>query len=77
MENLSFPLLTTFLLHFLSLIPPQSAFMLILCERCPWPVFPTVLCFSLPVLPKFEVIFEVPNQVYALDTTFLLRVCGR
>ncbi|XP_063250393.1 alpha-2-macroglobulin-like protein 1 [Prinia subflava] len=29
------------------------------------------------VLPKFEVIFEVPKQIYALDTTFLLRVCGR
>ncbi|NWT12646.1 A2ML1 protein, partial [Vireo altiloquus] len=29
------------------------------------------------VLPKFEVIFEVPNQIYALDTTFPLRVCGR
>ncbi|NXX33568.1 A2ML1 protein, partial [Nicator chloris] len=29
------------------------------------------------VLPKFEVIFEAPNQIYALDTTFLLRVCGR
>ncbi|NWR11706.1 A2ML1 protein, partial [Paradoxornis webbianus] len=29
------------------------------------------------VLPKFEVILEVPNQIYALDTTFLLRVCGR
>ncbi|NXM61036.1 A2ML1 protein, partial [Illadopsis cleaveri] len=29
------------------------------------------------VLPKFEVIFEVPSQIYALDTTFLLRVCGR
>ncbi|NXH96389.1 A2ML1 protein, partial [Pachycephala philippinensis] len=29
------------------------------------------------VLPKFEVIFEAPKQVYALDTTFPLRVCGR
>ncbi|NXK67949.1 A2ML1 protein, partial [Sylvietta virens] len=29
------------------------------------------------VLPKFEVIFEAPNHIYALDTTFLLRVCGR
>ncbi|NXW23008.1 A2ML1 protein, partial [Circaetus pectoralis] len=29
------------------------------------------------VLPKFEVIFEVPNQIYVLDKTFLLRVCGR
>ncbi|RMC07527.1 hypothetical protein DUI87_17001 [Hirundo rustica rustica] len=29
------------------------------------------------VLPKFEVIFEAPNQIYSLDTTFLLRVCGR
>ncbi|NXH29308.1 A2ML1 protein, partial [Myiagra hebetior] len=29
------------------------------------------------VLPKFEVIFEVPSQIYALDTTFPLRVCGR
>ncbi|NXO30179.1 A2ML1 protein, partial [Cisticola juncidis] len=29
------------------------------------------------VLPKFEVIFEVPKQIYALDKTFLLRVCGR
>ncbi|NXD97612.1 A2ML1 protein, partial [Chaetorhynchus papuensis] len=29
------------------------------------------------VLPKFEVIFEAPNQIYALDTTFQLRVCGR
>ncbi|NXI80930.1 A2ML1 protein, partial [Rhipidura dahli] len=29
------------------------------------------------VLPKFEVIFEAPNQIYALDTTFPLRVCGR
>ncbi|NXR97470.1 A2ML1 protein, partial [Oxylabes madagascariensis] len=29
------------------------------------------------VLPKFEVTFEMPNQIYALDTTFLLRVCGR
>ncbi|NXR73916.1 A2ML1 protein, partial [Pycnonotus jocosus] len=29
------------------------------------------------VLPKFEVIFEVPKQIYALDTAFLLRVCGR
>ncbi|NXP58498.1 A2ML1 protein, partial [Chloropsis cyanopogon] len=29
------------------------------------------------VFPKFEVIFEAPNQIYALDTTFPLRVCGR
>ncbi|NWW11897.1 A2ML1 protein, partial [Oreocharis arfaki] len=29
------------------------------------------------VLPKFEVIFEAPNQIYALDTTFPLQVCGR
>ncbi|XP_068873375.1 alpha-2-macroglobulin-like protein 1 [Aphelocoma coerulescens] len=29
------------------------------------------------VLPKFEVIFEAPNQIYALDSTFPLRVCGR
>ncbi|XP_053925257.1 alpha-2-macroglobulin-like protein 1 isoform X2 [Cuculus canorus] len=29
------------------------------------------------VLPKFEVIFEMPNQIYALDKTFPLRVCGR
>ncbi|NWR28680.1 A2ML1 protein, partial [Tachuris rubrigastra] len=29
------------------------------------------------VVPKFEVIFEAPNQIYALDTTFPLRVCGR
>ncbi|NXQ09812.1 A2ML1 protein, partial [Peucedramus taeniatus] len=29
------------------------------------------------VLPKFEVIFELPNQIYALETTFPLRVCGR
>ncbi|NWV04054.1 A2ML1 protein, partial [Ptilonorhynchus violaceus] len=29
------------------------------------------------VLPKFEVTFEAPNQIYALDTTFPLRVCGR
>ncbi|NXH68144.1 A2ML1 protein, partial [Hydrobates tethys] len=29
------------------------------------------------VLPKFEVTFEVPNQVYALDKTFPLRICGR
>ncbi|NXM13267.1 A2ML1 protein, partial [Ploceus nigricollis] len=29
------------------------------------------------VLPKFEVIFEAPSQIYALDTTFPLRVCGR
>ncbi|NWH65683.1 A2ML1 protein, partial [Geococcyx californianus] len=28
-------------------------------------------------LPKFEVIFEMPNQIYALDKTFPLRVCGR
>ncbi|NXL89102.1 A2ML1 protein, partial [Alectura lathami] len=29
------------------------------------------------VLPKFEVIFEAPAKIYALDKTFLLRVCGR
>ncbi|XP_010075937.1 PREDICTED: alpha-2-macroglobulin-like protein 1 [Pterocles gutturalis] len=29
------------------------------------------------VLPKFEVIFEAPNQIYALDRTIPLRVCGR
>ncbi|NXN36247.1 A2ML1 protein, partial [Rhinoptilus africanus] len=29
------------------------------------------------VLPKFEVIFEAPNQIYVLDKTFPLRVCGR
>ncbi|NXT78637.1 A2ML1 protein, partial [Zapornia atra] len=29
------------------------------------------------VSPKFEVTFEAPHQVYALDKTFLLRVCGR
>nr|XP_009936164.1 PREDICTED: alpha-2-macroglobulin-like protein 1 [Opisthocomus hoazin] len=29
------------------------------------------------VLPKFEVIFEAPDQIYALDKTFPLRVCGR
>ncbi|NXG92569.1 A2ML1 protein, partial [Stercorarius parasiticus] len=29
------------------------------------------------VPPKFAVIFEAPNQVYALDKTFPLRVCGR
>ncbi|XP_067387168.1 alpha-2-macroglobulin-like protein 1 [Emydura macquarii macquarii] len=29
------------------------------------------------VLPKFEVIFEAPTQIYALDKTFPLRVCGR
>ncbi|NXK41923.1 A2ML1 protein, partial [Piprites chloris] len=29
------------------------------------------------VPPKFEVIFGAPNQIYALDTTFPLRVCGR
>nr|XP_013811703.1 PREDICTED: alpha-2-macroglobulin-like protein 1 [Apteryx mantelli mantelli] len=28
-------------------------------------------------LPKFEVIFEGPVQIYALDKTFPLRVCGR
>nr|XP_009685485.1 PREDICTED: alpha-2-macroglobulin-like protein 1 [Struthio camelus australis] len=28
-------------------------------------------------LPKFEVIFEGPIQIYALDKTFPLRVCGR
>ncbi|NWI63192.1 A2ML1 protein, partial [Todus mexicanus] len=29
------------------------------------------------VLPKFEVIFEAPNQIYALDETFPLHICGR
>ncbi|XP_074728085.1 alpha-2-macroglobulin-like protein 1 [Strix uralensis] len=29
------------------------------------------------VMPKFEVIFEAPNQIYALDKTFPLRACGR
>ncbi|NXS98379.1 A2ML1 protein, partial [Jacana jacana] len=29
------------------------------------------------VLPKFEVIFEAPNQIYMLDKTFPLRVCAR
>ncbi|XP_010179777.1 PREDICTED: alpha-2-macroglobulin-like protein 1 [Mesitornis unicolor] len=29
------------------------------------------------VMPKFEVIFEAPDQIYALDKTFPLRVCGR
>ncbi|XP_014795548.1 PREDICTED: alpha-2-macroglobulin-like protein 1 [Calidris pugnax] len=29
------------------------------------------------VLPKFEVILEAPNQIYMLDKTFPLRVCGR
>ncbi|XP_074976552.1 alpha-2-macroglobulin-like protein 1 isoform X3 [Caretta caretta] len=29
------------------------------------------------VLPKFEVVFEEPTQIYALDKTFLLRMCGR
>ncbi|XP_050799100.1 alpha-2-macroglobulin-like protein 1 [Gopherus flavomarginatus] len=29
------------------------------------------------VLPKFEVVFEEPTQIYALDKTFSLRVCGR
>ncbi|XP_051473048.1 alpha-2-macroglobulin-like protein 1 [Apus apus] len=29
------------------------------------------------VRAKFEVIFEAPNQIYALDKTFPLRVCGR
>ncbi|NXE56687.1 A2ML1 protein, partial [Casuarius casuarius] len=28
-------------------------------------------------LPKFEVIFDGPIQIYALDETFPLRVCGR
>ncbi|XP_062426832.1 alpha-2-macroglobulin-like protein 1 [Rhea pennata] len=28
-------------------------------------------------LPKFEVIFEGPVKIYALDKTFPLRVCGR
>ncbi|XP_066861691.1 alpha-2-macroglobulin-like protein 1 [Anser cygnoides] len=28
-------------------------------------------------LPRFEVIFEVPIKIYALDKTFPLRVCGR
>ncbi|XP_067387170.1 alpha-2-macroglobulin-like protein 1 [Emydura macquarii macquarii] len=29
------------------------------------------------VLPKFEVFFEGPTQIYTLDKTFPLRVCGR
>ncbi|XP_041270009.1 alpha-2-macroglobulin-like protein 1 [Onychostruthus taczanowskii] len=29
------------------------------------------------VLPKFEVIFEAPHQIYTLEATFPLRVCGR
>ncbi|XP_032302727.1 alpha-2-macroglobulin-like protein 1 isoform X5 [Coturnix japonica] len=29
------------------------------------------------VLPKFEVIFEAPVKIHALDKTFPLRVCGR
>ncbi|KFV11567.1 Alpha-2-macroglobulin-like 1, partial [Tauraco erythrolophus] len=29
------------------------------------------------VPPKFEVTFEAPHQIYALDQTFPLRVCGR
>ncbi|KAH1187408.1 hypothetical protein KIL84_020157 [Mauremys mutica] len=29
------------------------------------------------VLPKFEVVFEEPTQIYALDKIFPLRVCGR
>ncbi|NWX76451.1 A2ML1 protein, partial [Alca torda] len=29
------------------------------------------------VPPKFAVIFEAPNQIYVLDKTFPLRVCGR
>ncbi|NXS55098.1 A2ML1 protein, partial [Brachypteracias leptosomus] len=29
------------------------------------------------VLPKFEVIFKAPNQIYALDKTFPLQICGR
>ncbi|XP_008944140.1 PREDICTED: alpha-2-macroglobulin-like protein 1, partial [Merops nubicus] len=29
------------------------------------------------VLPKFEVIFEAPDEVYALDKSFPLRICGR
>ncbi|NXU52219.1 A2ML1 protein, partial [Turnix velox] len=29
------------------------------------------------VQPKFEVIFEAPNLIYAYDKTFPLRVCGR
>ncbi|NXI43168.1 A2ML1 protein, partial [Galbula dea] len=29
------------------------------------------------VLPKFEVTFEAPNQIYALDKTFQLQICGR
>ncbi|NXR15476.1 A2ML1 protein, partial [Semnornis frantzii] len=28
-------------------------------------------------LPKFEVFFEAPDQIYVLDKTFPLRVCGR
>ncbi|NXN08212.1 A2ML1 protein, partial [Indicator maculatus] len=29
------------------------------------------------VLPKFEVYFEAPNQIYVLDKSFPLRICGR
>ncbi|NWI96007.1 A2ML1 protein, partial [Pitta sordida] len=29
------------------------------------------------VMQKFEVIFEAPKHIYALDSTFPLRVCGR
>ncbi|NXT48654.1 A2ML1 protein, partial [Pluvianellus socialis] len=29
------------------------------------------------VLPKFEVIFEAPNQIYVLDKTLPLWICGR
>ncbi|NXI50779.1 A2ML1 protein, partial [Chloroceryle aenea] len=29
------------------------------------------------VLPKFEVTFEVPNQIYILEKTFPLCICGR
>lgn len=33
--------------------------------------------FFFPALPRFEVIFEAPIKIYALDETFPLRVCGR
>lgn len=37
-----------------------------------------VFCFFFfPALPRFEVIFEAPIKIYALDETFPLRVCGR
>lgn len=77
MEIFPFPLLTIFFLHFLVLTSPQSVFTVILCKGCSWPVFPTFPVVSLPVPPKFEATFEAPNQIYALDKTFPLRVCGR